>query len=91
MPRLTSAGSCNPLNRRNRNGNRYPYRPETEAGIPLDAVVTHRELIRAFEAFEDANDERLNKRDNDVILEEKLARIDSAINTQARADSTRLR
>ena len=32
---------------------------ETKAGIPLDAVVTHGEMMRAFEAFKDANDERL--------------------------------
>jgi len=56
----------------------------TKAGIPLDAVVTHGELMRAFEAFKEANDERLNKRDNDVVLEEKLARIDRAIDTETR-------
>jgi hypothetical protein len=29
---------------------------ETKAAIPLDAVVTHGEMMRAFEAFKDAND-----------------------------------
>jgi HK97 family phage major capsid protein len=60
---------------------------ETKAGIPLDAVVTHGELMRAFEAFKQANDERLaltEKRGGDVVLEEKLARIDQTIDAQAR-------
>lgn len=57
---------------------------ETKAGIPHDAVVTHGEMMRAFEVFKDANDERLDKKDNDVVLEEKLARIDAAIDAQAR-------
>jgi HK97 family phage major capsid protein len=57
---------------------------ETKAGIPLDAVVTHAEMMRAFEAFKEANDERLARRDADVVLEEKLARINSSIDAQAR-------
>jgi HK97 family phage major capsid protein len=57
---------------------------ETKAGIPHDAVVTHGEMLRAFEAFKDANDERLARRDADVVLEEKLERINAAIDTQAR-------
>jgi HK97 family phage major capsid protein len=57
---------------------------QTKAGIPLDAVVTHSEVMRAFEAFKDANDERLTKRDQDVVLEEKLARIDRSIDAQTR-------
>jgi HK97 family phage major capsid protein len=57
---------------------------ETKAGIPHDAVVTHAEMMRAFEAFKDANDERLARRDSDVVLEEKLARINAAIDSQAR-------
>ena len=60
---------------------------ETKAGIPLDAVVTHGELMRAFEAFKQANDERLaltDKRGGDVVLDEKLARINSSIDAQAR-------
>jgi HK97 family phage major capsid protein len=57
---------------------------ETKAGIPLDAVVTHGEMMRAFEAFKDANDERLARRDADVVLEEKLARINGALDTQTR-------
>ena len=57
---------------------------ETKAGIPLDAVVTHGELMRAFEAFKETNDERLAAKRGDVVLEEKLARIDRAIDTQTR-------
>jgi HK97 family phage major capsid protein len=57
---------------------------ETKAGIPHDAVVTHGEMLHAFEAFKEANDERLDKRDADVVLEEKLARINHSIDAQAR-------
>ena len=60
---------------------------ETNAGIPLDAVVTHGELMRAFEAFKQANDQRLalsDKRAGDVVVEEKLARINSTIDSHAR-------
>jgi HK97 family phage major capsid protein len=57
---------------------------ETKAGLPHDAVVTHAEMMRAFDAFKEANDERLDRRDSDVVLEEKLARIDKAIDAQAR-------
>ena len=57
---------------------------ETKAGIPHDAVVTHGEMMRAFEAFKETNDERLDKKDADVVLEEKLARINNAIDAQAR-------
>jgi HK97 family phage major capsid protein len=41
-------------------------------------------MMRAFEAFKEANDERLADRRGDVVLEEKLARIDRAIDAQAR-------
>jgi HK97 family phage major capsid protein len=60
---------------------------ETKAGIPLDAVVTHGEMMRAFEAYKDANDERLAldvKRSGDVVLEEKLARLNNTLDAQAR-------
>ena len=57
---------------------------ETKAGLPHDAAVTHAEMMQAFEAFKDANDERLTQRAADVVLEEKLARIDRALDTQAR-------
>ena len=57
---------------------------EIKAGIPHDAVVTHGEMMRAFEAFKETNDERLAKRGADVVLEEKLARINNTIDTQGR-------
>jgi hypothetical protein len=60
---------------------------ETKAGIPLDAVVTHGEMMRAFEAFKETNDERValsDKRSGDVVLEEKLARLNSTLDAQAR-------
>jgi HK97 family phage major capsid protein len=57
---------------------------ETKAGVPLDAVVTHGDLMRAFEAFKEANDERLTVKRGDALIEEKLARIDRAIDSHAR-------
>jgi HK97 family phage major capsid protein len=60
---------------------------ETKAGIPLDAVVTHAEMMRAFEAFKETNDQRLalsEKRAGDVLVEDKLARINSTIDSHAR-------
>jgi HK97 family phage major capsid protein len=57
---------------------------EIKAGVPHDAVVTHGEMMRAFEAFKETNDERLARRDSDIVLEEKLARINSTIDAQAR-------
>ncbi|MCW5682976.1 MAG: phage major capsid protein [Pseudolabrys sp.] len=57
---------------------------ETKSGIPGDNLVTHGDMMRAFEAFKDANDERLaeiDKRGGDPLLEEKVARIDRAIDT----------
>lgn len=32
---------------------------ETKAGLPQDAVVTHAEMMRAFEEFKEANDQRI--------------------------------
>jgi HK97 family phage major capsid protein len=56
---------------------------ETKAGIPADAAVTHAELMRAFDEFKEANDQRLSeKRSVDVLLEEKIERLDSAIAAQ---------
>ena len=57
---------------------------ETKAGIPSEALVTHAEMMRAFEAFKETNDERLEKRSSDVVLEDKLARINTTIDAQAR-------
>jgi len=53
---------------------------ETKAGIPADATVTHAEMMRAFEEFKEANDQKLSeKRATDVVLEEKIARLDGVI------------
>jgi HK97 family phage major capsid protein len=60
---------------------------ETKSGIPLDAMVTHAEMLRAFEAFKETNDQRLaldEKRAGDVLVEEKLARINATIDAQSR-------
>ncbi len=60
---------------------------ETKAGIPPEAVVTHGEMMRAFEAFKDANEQRLAevaKRGGDVLAEEKLARINQTIEAHQR-------
>ncbi len=60
---------------------------ETKAGIPLDAVVTHSDMMRAFEEFKANNDQHqalTRKGAGDVVLEEKLARIDRTIDAQSR-------
>ena len=60
---------------------------ETKSGIPHDAVVTHAEMIRAFEAFKESNDERLTleqKRAGDALIEDKLARINATLDAQQR-------
>lgn len=60
---------------------------ETKAGLPPEAIVTHAEMMRAFEAFREANDTRLQqieRKRGDVLLEEKVARIDAAIDAQQR-------
>ena len=66
---------------------------ETQAGIPSDAVVTHAELMRAFEEFKETNDRKIaEKRSIDVVLEEKIARIDNTITTQTqRLDAVELK
>lgn len=60
---------------------------ETKSGIPHDAVVTHAEMMRAFDAFKETNNERLaleQKRAGDALVEDKLARINAAIDAQQR-------
>ncbi|MFZ5690661.1 MAG: phage major capsid protein [Pseudomonadota bacterium] len=65
---------------------------ETKAGFapgnPMpEAHVTHAELMRTFDAYKAANDERLaaiERRSADVLHEEKVARIDAALDAQAR-------
>jgi predicted phage gp36 major capsid-like protein len=66
---------------------------ETKAGLPQDAVVTHSDMMRAFEEFKQANDQRLaEKRSTDVVLEEKIARLDSTLGAQTqRLDAIELK
>jgi HK97 family phage major capsid protein len=64
--------------------------PETKTILPHEAQVTHSEVMRIFEAFKEANDARLaeiERRAGDVVTEEKLARIDRALDERlARLD-----
>jgi HK97 family phage major capsid protein len=57
---------------------------ETKAGVATEALVTHGELMRAFEEFKAANDERLADKRGDVLLEEKVARIDAAVDAASK-------
>jgi HK97 family phage major capsid protein len=59
---------------------------ETKAGLPPDTLVTHGEMMRVFEQFKDANEERLTaaRRGGDVLLEEKVARLNDAVATHQR-------
>jgi HK97 family phage major capsid protein len=59
---------------------------ETKAGLPPDMLVTHSEMMRAFEAFKEANDQRIveKKRGGDVLLEEKVARINDVVGEHQR-------
>ena len=58
---------------------------ETKASIPAEAVVTHAEMMRAFEEFKQTNDQQLaEKHSADVLLEEKLARLDGVIGTHTK-------
>ncbi len=55
--------------------------PEQKAGLPADALGTD-DVMRIFDAYKDANDERLaqiERRRADPLLEEKVARIDAAL------------
>ena len=57
---------------------------ETKAGIPADAAVTHAEMMQAFEEFKVANDQKLaEKRSVDVLLEDKVDRLNAVISSQA--------
>src|SRR2546423_4201961 len=60
---------------------------ETKAGIPPEALVTHGEMMRAFETFKETNDQRLAAIDKgraDPLLEEKVARIGDPVATHQR-------
>lgn len=56
------------------------HAPEQKAG--LAEPFSHDEMLRIFEAYKDANDERvaqIERRRADPLLEEKVARIDAAL------------
>jgi HK97 family phage major capsid protein len=59
---------------------------ETKAGLPSDVLVTQGEMMRAFEAFKEANDQLIaeKKRGGDVLLEEKVARLNDTVATHQR-------
>jgi HK97 family phage major capsid protein len=60
---------------------------ETKAGLPPDTIVTHADMMRAFEAFKEANDERIasiERHGGDSLLEEKVNRINETIETHKR-------
>src|SRR5215475_4321116 len=53
---------------------------EIKDGTPAETVVTHAEMMRAFEEFKQTNDEKLAEKGSaDVVLQEKLARLDGVI------------
>src|SRR5258707_1229012 len=55
--------------------------PETKAGLRGDNDA-HDELMRAFEEYRATNDDRLaqlERRKGDVLLEEKVARLDAVV------------
>jgi HK97 family phage major capsid protein len=59
----------------------HSHAPETKAGIGAGAV-SHDEVMRLFEEFKAANDERLGeieRRSGDAVTEEKIDRINSAL------------
>lgn len=62
--------------------------PEIKAGIPSgDAQEVYEAMMRTFEAFKSENDTRLatiEKRGGDVVIEEKVARIDAALDAHQR-------
>ncbi|MBN8920754.1 MAG: phage major capsid protein [Rhizobiales bacterium] len=61
--------------------------PEVKAGISGEAHAAHDEVLRIFEHFKEANDTRLaalERRGADALLDEKVARIDAALDAQQR-------
>jgi len=60
---------------------------EIKDGTPAETVVTHAEMMRAFEEFKQTNDQKLagiERRNADVLLDEKFARIDRTIESYGR-------
>jgi HK97 family phage major capsid protein len=58
------------------------HAPETKAGIAGNGTVTHDDVMRLFEEFKAANDQRLDeiaRRSADVVTEDKVERINAAL------------
>src|SRR5262245_44637581 len=58
-----------------------PQAPETKAGIGA-ASVTHDDVMRLFEEFKAANDQRLEeieRRSADIVTEDKVERINAVL------------
>jgi HK97 family phage major capsid protein len=62
----------------------HDHAPEHKSGIPSAPRGEHEQILRMFEEFKAANDERLVSlgRRADVLLEEKVDRINVALDTQ---------
>ncbi|MPZ55029.1 MAG: phage major capsid protein [Rhizobiales bacterium] len=62
--------------------------PETKAGIGSDASGVYDELMRAFDAFKETNDERIaaieRRGSADILSEEKVDRINAALDAHGR-------
>jgi HK97 family phage major capsid protein len=56
--------------------------PERKAGISADARGAHDDLSRTYEEFKSSNDERLSSARGDVLLEEKVDRINDVLERQ---------
>jgi HK97 family phage major capsid protein len=65
----------------------HDHAPEVKAGIASEAGGAYDALMRAFDAFKEANDERLGaleRRSADVLTDEKVERINAALDAQGR-------
>ena len=83
--------SCQPGDDPNQRGNTMdidvpPTLPRPRPAFPHDAVVTHAEMMRAFEAFKapTTSGSPIERAQATSCIEEKLARIDRAIDAHAR-------
>jgi HK97 family phage major capsid protein len=60
----------------------HSHAPETKAGIAGSGAASHDDVMRLFEEFKSANDERLDqieRRSADVVTEDKVERINNAL------------
>ena len=60
----------------------HSHAPEIKAGIAGAGAVTHDDVMRLFDEFKSANDDRLEqieRRSADVVTEDKVERINSAL------------